>query len=293
MKPPPFAYHRPLSVADTLEMLATLDDPKLLAGGQSLMPMMNYRYVMPTNLIDLNRIADLAGIEESGDTLVIGAMTRQRDLELSPLVRLRSPLLHEALLNVGHVQTRNRGTIGGSLSHLDPAAELPAALRALDATLTVRSRRGERIVAMADWSMGFMTPNLEPDELLTAIAIPLWPAGHGYGFAEFARRHGDFAMAGAAAMLSLDAAGQIDRVALAANGVDTGPVRLGAAEDILRGKAPDDATIAAAAETASSVPGLDDVHASKEYRRKLAVVMTRRALHQARDRAAGWEHTHG
>jgi carbon-monoxide dehydrogenase medium subunit len=287
MKPPAFSYHRPQSVAGALDLLASLEDVKLLAGGQSLMPMMNYRYVMPVNLIDLNRIADLTRVEDRGDMLVIGAMARQRDLELSPLVRQRCPLLHEALLNVGHVQTRNRGTIGGSLSHLDPAAELPAALSALDATLTVRSNRNERVVAMADWSMGFMTPNLAPDELLTAITIPLWPAGHGYAFAEFARRHGDFAMAGAAAMLSLDPAGKVDRVALAANGVDTGPVRLGDAEDILRGQTPDDAIIAAAAETASSVPGLDDIHASKEYRRKLAVVMTRRALLQARERAHG------
>lgn len=293
MKPPPFSYHRPTTIEAALDMLASLDDPKLLAGGQSLMPMMNYRYVMPANIIDLNRISDLARIEERGDTLVIGAMARQRDLELSPLVRQRCPLLHEALLNVGHVQTRNRGTIGGSLSHLDPAAELPAALHALDATLTVGSKRGERTVAMADWSKGFMTPNLEPDEMLAAISIPLWPAGHGHGFAEFARRHGDFAMAGAAAMLSLNSQGTVDRVALAANGVDTGPVRLSIAESILTGNAPDDATIAAAAEAASTVPGLDDVHASKAYRRKLAVVMTRRALLQARDRATGKEPTHG
>jgi carbon-monoxide dehydrogenase medium subunit len=248
MKPPAFSYHRPLSVDDALDMLATLDDPKLLAGGQSLMPMMNYRYVMPMSIIDLNRIPALSGIEERGEALVIGAMTRQRDLELSPVIRQRCPLLHEALLNVGHVQTRNRGTIGGSLSHLDPAAELPAALRALDAVLTVQSKRGTRQISIADWSMGFMTPNLEPDEMLTAITVPIWAKGHGVG---------------------------------------TGPVRLSDAEAVLLGKTPDDAAIAAAAETAISVPGLDDVHASKEYRRKLAVVMTRRALLQARERAHG------
>jgi carbon-monoxide dehydrogenase medium subunit len=293
MKPPPFSYHRPQSVADALEMLATLEDAKLLAGGQSLMPMMNFRYVMPANLIDINRIADLARIEEKADALTIGAMARQRDLELSPLVRKRCPLLYEALRNVGHVQTRNRGTSGGSLAHLDPAAELPAALHALDATLQVESRRGSRTVAMADWSMGFMTPNLEPDELLAAVTIPHWPDGHGYGFAEFARRHGDFAMAGAAALMTLAADGTVAHVALAATGVDTGPVRLAEAEDMLRGKTPDDATIAAAAATASSVPGLDDVHASKEYRRKLAVVMSRRALMTARARASGTEAADG
>jgi carbon-monoxide dehydrogenase medium subunit len=293
MKPPPFSYHRPQSIADALEMLASLDDAKLLAGGQSLMPMMNFRYVMPANVIDINRIADLARIEERADALVIGAMARQRDLELSPLVRKCCPLLHEALRHVGHVQTRNRGTIGGSLAHLDPAAELPAALHALDATLHVASRGGSRMVEMAEWSMGFMTPNLEPHELLTAITIPHWPTGHGYGFVEFARRHGDFAMAGAAALMTLAADGTVARVALAATGVDTGPVRLAETEDMLRGKAPDDAAIGAAAATASSVAGFDDVHASKEYRRKLAVVMSRRALLAARARAAGAETPHG
>jgi carbon-monoxide dehydrogenase medium subunit len=290
MKPPPFSYHRPQSITDALEMLATLDDAKLLAGGQSLMPMMNFRYVMPANVIDINRVADLARIEEKADALVIGAMARQRDLELSPLVRKRCPLLYEALRNVGHVQTRNRGTIGGSLAHLDPAAELPAALHALDATLQVESRRGSRTVAMADWSMGFMTPNLESDEMLTAIVIPHWPKGHGYGFAEFARRHGDFAMAGTAALMTLAADGTVTRVALAVTGVDTGPVRLSDAEDMLVGKRLDDAAIASAAATASAVSGLDDVHASKQYRRKLAVVMTRRALLAARATA---ETAHG
>jgi carbon-monoxide dehydrogenase medium subunit len=274
-------------------MLAVLEDAKLLAGGQSLMPMMSFRYVMPTNVIDLNRIADLAGIEERDGALVIGAMTRQRDLELSPIVQRRCPLLHEALRHVGHVQTRNRGTIGGSLSHLDPAAELPAVLRAQDAMLHVRSRRGNRDVPMVGWAKGFMTPNLEPDELLASITIPLWPQGHGYAFAEFARRDGDFAMAGTAALLSLGAQGTVTRVALAATGVDTGPVRLAGAEAMLQGQAPDDALIAAAAETASAVPGLDDVHASKEYRRKLAVVMTRRALLTARARASGEGAAHG
>lgn len=293
MKPPPFSYHRPQILADALEMLATLEDAKLLAGGQSLMPMMNFRYVMPAHVIDLNRIAELTRIEERGNTLVIGAMARQRDLELSPLVRRRCPLLHEALRHVGHVQTRNRGTIGGSLSHLDPAAELPAVLHAQDATLHARSRRGDRDVAMADWAMGFMTPNLEPDELLAAITIPLWPEGHGHAFAEFARRHGDFAVAGTAALLSLGDRGTVARVALAVTGVDTGPVRLGHAEAMLVGKTPDDALIAAAAETASAVPGLDDVHASKEYRRKIAVVMTRRALLTARARASGEEAANG
>lgn len=293
MKPPAFSYHRPGTVAEALHLLATLDDAKLLAGGQSLMPMMNFRYVMPANVIDLNRIPELAAVEERGETLVIGAMARQRDLELSPLVRRHCPLLHEALLHVGHVQTRNRGTIGGSLAHLDPAAELPAVLRAHDAMLHLRGASGGRDVAIADWSKGFMTPDLRPDEMLAAVTIPLWPAGHGYGFAEFARRHGDFAMAGTAALMTLSPQGTVARVALAVTGVDTGPVRLGDAETMLTGEAPEDALIEAAAETAASVPGLDDVHASKEYRRRLAVVMTKRALLRARARASDEEPAHG
>ena len=283
MKPPPFSYHRPDSLDQALEMMATLDDPKILAGGQSLMPMMNFRYVMPANLVDINRVDELTRIEETGDALQIGAMARQRDLELSEVVKTRCPLLHDALLNVGHVQTRNRGTIGGSLSHLDPAAELPAALLALDATLQVRSRRGTREVPMADWAQGYMTPNLEFDEILTAVTIPVWPKGHGHAFVEFARRHGDFAMAGAAALLHLSTTGEIDRAAIALTGVDVGPVRLSGAEAMLTSNSPDDAAFAAAAETASAVPGLDDVHATAAYRRKLAVVMTRRALQRAYD----------
>ena len=285
MKPPPFSYHRPQSVPEALECLATLDDPKVLAGGQSLMPMMNYRYVMPANIVDINRVPELSGVRSDGGALVIGAMTRQRDLELSPVVREHCPLLYEALRNVGHVQTRNRGTIGGSLSHLDPAAEMPAVLLAHDATLRVARKGGTREVAMADWAQGYMTPNLAPDELLTEIVLTPWPAGHGCGFVEFARRHGDFAMAGAAALLALAGDGTIDRAAIALTGVDVGPVRLSEAEAMLAGKPAGEELFASAAATASAVPGLDDVHASKEYRRKLAVVMTRRALHAAHARA--------
>jgi len=285
MKPPPFSYHRPESLPQTLDFLATLDDPKILAGGQSLMPMMNFRYVMPANIIDINRVAELSTVEGTGGALRIGAMARQRDLELSELVQRRCPLLHEALLNVGHVQTRNRGTIGGSLSHLDPAAEMPAVLHAHDATLHAASTRGTRDIAMADWSQGFMTPNLEPDEILTAITIPCWPDGHGYGFVEFARRHGDFAMAGAAVLLTLDGGGKIDRASVALTGVDNGPVRLPETEGVLIGQTPSPELFETAAVHASSVPGIEDVHASKEYRRKLAMVMTKRALGQALDRA--------
>lgn len=285
MKPAPFSYHRPETVNDAVALLARLEDAKVLAGGQSLMAMMNFRYLAPENIVDINRIAELAQITEAGDAIRFGAMVRQRDAMDSALVRDRCPLLIEALEQVGHIQTRNRGTIGGSLSHLDPSAEMPAVFSALDAVLHVTGPRGDRDVPVADWPLAYMMPNLQPDELLVGVTGPCWPAGHGYAFLEMARRHGDFALAGAAALMTLKEDGRVDRVAVALTGVDIGPVRLHDGETLLDGKMPDDAAIAAAAETARVVAGLDDVHASADYRRKLAVVYARRALTLARDRA--------
>jgi carbon-monoxide dehydrogenase medium subunit len=287
VKPPPFTYHRPATLADALDMLATLEDAKILAGGQSLMPMMNYRYVMPEHVIDINRIAELTEIAETGDGLVFGAMVRHNQAKTSPAVAARCPLIAHGLGHVAHGPIRNRGTIGGSLSHLDPSAEWPALLAAHDAVLTVESRRGKRAVAIADWSRGFMTPNLDEDELLTRIAVPDWDRDHSFGFAELARRKGDFALAGAAVLLAFDGSGAIARAAVALTGVDTGPVRLADAEAVLVGNAPSDGLFAEAAEKARAVAGLDDVHASADYRRKIAVVMTRRALEDARARHRG------
>lgn len=285
MKPAPFDYHRPETLAGALECMATLEDVRPLAGGQSLMPMMNFRYVMPEHVVDLNRIGELAEIGETEDGLLIGAMVRQRALERSPEVAARCPLLREALGHVGHVQTRNRGTLGGSLSHLDPAAELPAVLAACDAVLEVRSARGVRRVPMSEWSRGYMTPNLGDGELLCAVHIPAWPEGHGYAFEEIARRHGDFALAGAAVLVSLDAGGLVERVAIALAGVGDAGLRLHEAEQMLIGGAADAAQVERAAELALNVPGLADTHAGKAYRQKLAAVVTRRALLRAMKRA--------
>jgi len=284
MKAAPFEYHRPCSIEEAIRCLATLHDARALAGGQSLLAMMNFRYVTPAHLVDLNRIAALAGIEDRGDALRIGAMTRQRDIKASALVRARCPLLADALEWVGHLQTRNRGTLGGSLTHLDPAAELPGVLMALDAVLEVRGTQGAREIAIGDWTLGYMTPALQAGELLVAIRIPHWPAGHGHGFHELARRHGDFALAGAAALVRLEH-DVVTRVAIALIGVDDGPLRLTAAEALLTGQVPATDPIAAAAATAHDVPGIDDVHASAAYRRKIAVVMVRRALGDAIARA--------
>ena len=290
MKPAPFFYHRPGTVAEAIDALSRLVDAKLLAGGQSLMPMMNFRYATPANVVDLNRVPELAGIAEDGDALVIGAMTRQREIKDSALVAARCPLLAEALHHVGHVQTRNRGTLGGSLAHLDPAAELPGVLLAHDAVLEIRGSDGARSVPMSQWTLGYMTPALEPEELLVRVRVRTWPPGHGFGFSEIARRHGDFAMAGAGALVQMDGE-SIGRCAIALIGVDDGPVRLGAAEALLAGNVPTPDVRQAAAQEALDVPGMEDVHASAAYRRKIAAVVTRRALDralvQARGRASG------
>ena len=284
MKPAPFLYHRPETVAEAIDLLSRLEDAKLLAGGQSLMPMMNFRYVTPANVVDLNRVPELSGIAKDGDTLVIGAMTRQRELKESALVAARCPLLADALHHVGHVQTRNRGTIGGSLAHLDPAAELPGALLAHDAMLEVEGHEGSRSIPMSQWALGYMTPALGEDELLVRVRIPVWPPGHGYGFSEVARRHGDFAMAGAAVLMQMDG-GLVQRCAMALVGVDDGPVRIEAAEALLTGNLPTPDRLDAAARTALDVPGIDDVHASAAYRRKIAAVVAGRALDRALARA--------
>lgn len=286
MKPPVFSYHRPESLAEALELLATFEDAKILAGGQSLMPMMNYRYVMPEHVIDINRIGELADIEATPDGLRFGAMVRHNQAKESGPVAERCPLIAYGMEFVAHVQIRNRGTIGGSLSHLDPSAEWPALLAAHDAVLHVASKSGAREVPILDWSRGFMTPNLEEGEMLTGVSVPAWPEAHSYGFAELARRKGDFALAGAAALLDFDG-DRIARAAIALTGVDTGPVRLSEAEAMLAGNAPSAELFRDAAAQAQSVAGIDDVHASAAYRQKIAVVMTRRALEQAAARHSG------
>src|SRR3954469_25527043 len=204
MKPPPFSYHDPRSVADAVGLLSRLENAKLLAGGQSLMPMLNMRYVLPDHIIDLNKIEALSYLRESNGVLEVGAMTRQRDLEFSDVVKARFPLIHEAILNVGHRQTRNRGTVGGSLCHLDPSAELVTVAAAVDAIVLVASKAGTREIPFADFPLGGMSPAIESNELVTAVRFPLWKRGHGFAFEEFARRHGDFAIASAAVLLEIE-----------------------------------------------------------------------------------------
>ncbi len=287
MKPPRFSYHDPKTVADVIGLLTTLDNAKLLAGGQSLMPMLNFRYVQPDHIIDLNRVEGLSYIRETAEGMEVGAMTRQRDLEFSGLVEKRFPLIHEAVRSIGHHQTRNRGTIGGSLCHLDPSAELVSCAMTLDTVVIVEGLAGRREIAFRDFPAGYLMPALAPDEVLTAVRFTAWPAGHGSAFAEFARRHGDFAIVSAAVLLQVDGAGRVTRAAVTLGGMGTAPVRASDLEAALVGQAPDAEFLRQACESCRGLDALDDIHAPAAYRQHLATVMSRRALERAYARATG------
>jgi aerobic carbon-monoxide dehydrogenase medium subunit len=285
MKPAPFDYHAPRQLKEAAELLAKLPNAKVLAGGQSLVPMMNFRYVIADHLVDLGRLEELRGISVRDGHLRIGAMTRQRDLEFSPEIAKHCPLMAEALRHVGHRQTRNRGTIGGSLAHADPAAELPAVCATYEATIHAASVRGIRQIAFRDFAAGFMVTALQADELIAAVDLPIWRSAHGHGFHEFARRQGDFAIAGAAALLDVGADNVVRRVALTLFGVTASPLRVEAAEARLTGQPLDADAIRAAAAVAWLIEPISDIHAGGEYRRHLAQVLSLRALNDAARRA--------
>lgn len=287
MKPPAFEYHVPTTLDEALARLAGSAGAKPLAGGQSLIPAMNFRLASPAALVDLNRLEELRGIREAPDGgLVIGAMTRHREVETSPLVAARAPLLALAMPSIAHPQIRSRGTIGGSLAHADPAAELPAVTVALDSRVVLQSTRGERRMGAAEFFTGLFATALEPGELLTAVEIPPPPSLTGAAFLEMARRHGDYALAGVAVTVSLDPAGRVDRVRIVLFSVGDGPVRAGQAEAALSGTAGDAAAIAAAAaRVQDDIDPPSDIHATSAYRRQLATVLTRRALDAAMARA--------
>jgi carbon-monoxide dehydrogenase medium subunit len=281
VKPPRFGYDDPATVEDALHLLARHGEAaRVLAGGQSLVPMLSFRLARPGRLVDINRVHALGGVTATPDGgLRLGAMVRQRVLERSPLVRDRAPLLGQALPLVGHSQIRTRGTLGGSLAHADPAAELPAVMVALDAWLTVRSVRAVRAVAAADFFVAALTTVLQPDELLTEIALPPWPARTGARVLEVARRHGDFALGGVAVTLTLGAPDRIAAARIVCFGVGERPVRAVDAERSLAGGPPSAAAFAEAGRLASAaVSPADDIHASAAYRKRLAGVVTARAL---------------
>ena len=287
MKPAAFEYDDPTTVDETLDLLDKYgDDCKILAGGQSLVPMMNFRLAKPTRLIDINRVDSLSQIGREGDSLTIGALTRHATVEHSPAVAKISPLLTQAIEWVGHSQIRNRGTVGGSTAHADPAAELPAAFAALDAQFRARSRQGERVLGWQEFFISTFTTALRADELLVAVEIPIHPPATGTAFVEFARRHGDFALGGAAVTLLLDQDGLCSHISIAFLAAGATPVRCSAAEQLLRGGVPTEPAIRDAA--LAAVEGLhptSDLHGSSDYRVGLLSVMTERALTQAVQRA--------
>jgi CO/xanthine dehydrogenase FAD-binding subunit len=289
MKPPRFDYVLPRSLDEALGILAQHgDQARVLAGGQSLVPLLNFRLVRPAYLIDLNDIPGLDGLRVDGGHLEIGAMTRQRAVETSPLVREQCPLMAEAMPQIGHVQIRNRGTIGGSLAHADPAGELPAVVAALDGELVLRSRRGERRLTPQQFFVAYLTTAAEPDELLVEARVPVTPARTGTAFLEVSRRHGDFALVGVAATVTVDEAGVCTDSAIALTGVGPTPiVAREAARSLVGSKATPEAFADVGRRVASALRPDSDLHASGDYRRHLAGVLTRRALGRAAERADG------
>lgn len=281
MKPAPFIYHDPSTIAEACDLLATHDNARALAGGQSLMPMMNFRYAMPDHVIDLNTVAELDMLTIGEHAIRAGAMTRQRTLEFSQEIGARCPILHAALAHVGHRQTRNRGTLGGSLCHLDPSAELVNVAALLGATLHAASKRGTRDIAFADFALGYMTTALAPDELLSGITLPLPDKKCGHAFVEFARRHGDFAIVACSALLRLDAKGAIAEARLAISGLAHAPLRPTAIEQALTGQPPSAETFKAAAAAAEKFDAAADAYISTAYRQHLARVLVYRALDKA------------
>lgn len=290
MKPAPFEYADPGTVSEVISLLKQHEgEAKILAGGQSLMPLLNMRLARPGLIVDVNKLSDLDYIRQEDGWLVIGALTRHRTVERSELVKSHQPLLHQAALFIGHPQIRNRGTMGGSLAHADPAAEYPAVAVALGAELRAVGPGGGRTIPAEEFFLTYLTTALEPSEMLTQARFPMLPPNTGWGFQEVARRHGDFALAGAAVTLSLDEGGRCSAARIALFGVGPVPTRAEEAEQMLIGERLDERLFQQAGLKASEAitEPISDIHASAEFRQHLAGVLTRRALVQAAARASG------
>ena len=288
MKPAPFEYHSPNSIEEALELMGQYaDEAKILAGGQSLVPAMNFRIVQPDVLIDLNRVDGLGFIREEGEVLRVGAMTRERQLEFDPSVAKRTPLLHEATPFIAHPQIRNRGTIGGSLVNADPAAELPVLMIALGARLRAKKSSGDRWIDAKDFFVGMFTTALEPDEILVEIELPFMAGRTGWSFMEVAPRAGDYALMGVATLVTLDEEGRCRAAKLVYLNAGDGPVDAVKAAESLEGQVPVDALIDSAAEVAGGeeITPFGNVHTSPDFQRHLAKVLTRKTLKQAIQRA--------
>lgn len=288
MKPPRFAYYDPASVAEAVELKARFEtDALVLAGGQSLMPMLNTRLAKPDALVDINRITSLQQLDVGQTHVELGALVRQHRLESDPVVARNVPLLAAVTHYIGHVENRHRGTVGGSLAHADSAAELPTAALTLDAEMVIEGPGGRRVEAARDFFAGWMTTTIAPDELLVAVRFPITPADAGWGFVEVARREGDFALAASAAQLRLDDAGRVAEIAIGVASVTDRPVRAAETEAALLGRLPTaDAVAAAARAVEEQVTASDDLHATHSYRRHLAATVTQRAVLAAVRRAA-------
>jgi carbon-monoxide dehydrogenase medium subunit len=284
MKPAPFEHVPARSAAEAVDALARHgDDAKILAGGQSLVPMLNMRLARPAVLVDINPAQELAYIREADGMVAVGALARQRQLERWGRDRL--PVAAEALRSVGHAAIRNRGTVGGSIAHGDPASEMPALLLCLDGAVVARRRDGERVIACAELYLGPLSTSLAPDELVTEVRFRVPPPGAGWGFVEVARRHGDFALAGAIAVLWRGGDGRVTGARLALFGVGATPVRGAAAETALIGRVPTPEAIEDAARAAAESLSPDgDIHATGDYRRRVAAVLAARALGAALER---------
>lgn len=289
MKPPIFDYVIAESQEHALEVLGKHgDDAKVLAGGQSLMPLMSFRLAKPAVLLDINRLKGLEAVEASDGRMSIGALTRQCELLSHPLIAENCPLMRAATEFIGHPAIRNRGTVGGSVAHADPAAELPILLQVLDAEIEVCSAGSRRTIPADDFFMGLLMTRMEPDELLTEISFAAPKTGAGWGFHEVARRHGDFALVAAAALITLDGRGAVASAAVALGGIAERPVRVNTVEDALKGNAPTQEGIETASRlVADSVTPVGDIHAGEAYRAHLGQVLTRRAIHDAVERARG------
>ena len=281
MKPASFDYLAPTSLEEALALLAANPEAKLIAGGQSFVPVMNFRLASPPLLIDLNRIPSLAYIKSDDTGLRIGAMTRNRAIETSDVVRSANPLLSSAMPWIAHVAIRNRGTIGGSLSNADPAAELPAIALTCDAEFTLDRRDGARTLKAADFFQGLFSTALAPDEILTGIRFPAWPANRRHGFIEVSRRHGDFAIVGAAVSVDLDPNGRVTAARIAVFGAADTPVLVSEAAAALIGKSTIESAREAGRIARARITPRSDHQASSEYRAELIETLVRRALEQA------------
>jgi carbon-monoxide dehydrogenase medium subunit len=282
MKLPPFEYACPATLSEAIALLASRDgDAKALAGGQSLVPMMAFRVASPALIVDLRKLAELRQIKIGPDGVTLGAMVRWREILDDNRLRTAQPLLVAAVEHVAHYQIRNRGTVGGSIAHADPAAELPGIVVTCEAQIAVTGKSGARVIKAGEFFQGPLMTALKPDEIITEIRLPAWPAKRHWGFQEFARRRGDFAMAAAAVFYDEDG-GKAKNAHVGAIGVADRPLRLAAVEAALNGQKIDEATIAKAEAAASaSVNPADDIHASGAYRRALIGVMVERALKSA------------